>query len=127
MVCYIIDDVGVLVAYHVSETKARTRPYLMLCHLFVARGARGRGHAKIMLLMLKEYALSNKVSTIRLGQGIRENAETVDFWLAMCFSIDTVKSTANARILLNDDLNVALRLLRPQSSRGSLFHARLAP
>ena len=32
MVCYVIDNVGVLVAYHVSETNSRTRPYLMLCH-----------------------------------------------------------------------------------------------
>ena len=77
-----------------------------------------------MLHMLKEYALSYQVSTIRLGQGIRENAETVDFWLAIGYSLDVVKSTADARVLLDDDLDVAFFGLDLPEGR-SFMRARL--
>ena len=65
-VCFVIDNAAVLVAYHVTATSARTRPYLMICHLYVARGCRHQGHATLMLHMFKEYALANQVSIIRL-------------------------------------------------------------
>ena len=64
------------------------------------------------------------MSTIRLGQGIRENAETVDFWLAIGYSLDVVKSTADARVLLDDDLDVAFFGLDLPEGR-SFMRARL--
>ena len=106
-VCFVIENTGVLVAYHVASTSARTRPYIMICHLYVARGSRNQGHATLMLYMLKEYALTQQVSIIRLGQGIRENAETVDYWVGIGYTIDAVKSTADARLLLDENLDVA--------------------
>ena len=105
--CYVIDNIGVLMAYHVPSANKRIRPYIMICHLYVARGHRHQGHAGVMLHMLKEYALTKQVSTIRLGQGIRENAETVDFWIRIGFSHDVVKSRNTERLLMDEDLDLA--------------------
>ena len=88
-VCYVIDNVGVLVAFYVPTPGSRVRPYIMITHLYVERGHRRRNHASVMLHMLREFALSNEVSTVRLGQGLRENAETIDFWRRTSASTST--------------------------------------
>ena len=47
-VCYVIDNIGVLVAFHVPNPGSRMRPYIMITHLYVERGHRRRNHASVM-------------------------------------------------------------------------------
>ena len=77
-----------------------------------------------MLHMFREYALANQVSIIRLGQGLRENAETVDFWMDIGFSVDAVKSSKTARLILDENLDIAFFGLNLPEGR-SFMRARL--
>ena len=123
-VCYVLDCIGVLVAYHVPTPGSRVRPYIMITHLYVQHGQRNRDHSYVMLHMLREYALCHVVAEVCLGQGLRENAETVDYWVQLGFHIDDVKSLPTRRVLMEEKIDLAdFGLNLPQGR--SFMRARL--
>ena len=74
--------------------------------------------------MLREYALAHDVADMCLGQGLRENAETIDFWVNLGFHIDDVKTIRNLRILMEEKIDMAYFGLKLPEGR-SFMRARL--
>ena len=106
-VCYVLAGIGALVAYRVPDPGSRVRPYIMITHLYVHYGQRGRDHAFVMLHMLREFALFHDVFEMCLGQGLRENAETIDFWVKLGFHVDDVKTIRDTRVLMEEKICLA--------------------
>ena len=105
--CYVVTNISVLTAFHVENPGRRARPYIKICHLYVARGEREKRYATVLLAMIREYAINRGVCEICLGQGLRENIETVDFWVnKMGFKVDEVKSMRDAPIIMDESVNV---------------------
>ena len=96
----------------------------MITHLYVQLGQRRRDHASVMLHMLREYALANDVAAVCLGQGLRENAETVDFWTNLGFHVDEVKTIKDNRLLMEESIDLAFVGLKLPEGR-SFMRARL--
>ena len=123
-VCYVLEGIGALVAFHVPTPGSRVRPYIMITHLYVHIGSRRHNHAGVMLHMLREYALSYDVDDICLGQGIRENAETIEFFVKLGFHVDDVKTIRDSRILMEEKLHLAFFGVQLPEGR-SFMRARL--